>query len=247
MTRAKRALDVVGAGTGIVVLSPLFLILALLIKADGPGPVFFRQVRVGYRGRLFRMWKFRSMVPDAEARGLPLTVGRDPRVTPVGAWLRRLRLDELPQLFNVVVGDMSLVGPRPEVPQYVASYGAEQRAVLDLVPGITDVASIRYLDEEALLATAPDPQRLYRETIAPEKIRLNLAYAAGATVWRDVGVIVTTLLRLFYRPNGLQDGSERQGDGEGEPRAPGGTGLHPEFRSHGADQLLSNGEPEPGA
>jgi lipopolysaccharide/colanic/teichoic acid biosynthesis glycosyltransferase len=196
---AKRACDVIGAAGGVVLLAPGFLVIALLIKAEDGGPVFFRHERVGHRGRPFRMWKFRSMVPDAEARGLPLTVGRDPRVTRVGAWLRRLKLDELPQLFNVLVGDMTLVGPRPEVPRYVACYSAAQRRVLELVPGVTDEASIRYVDEGRLLAGATHPERFYVDEIMPEKIRLNLAYAARATRWTDLGVIFATLRRLVGR------------------------------------------------
>jgi lipopolysaccharide/colanic/teichoic acid biosynthesis glycosyltransferase len=144
------------------------------------------------------MWKFRTMVSDAETRGLPLTVGRDARVTRVGAWLRRLKLDELPQLFNVLVGDMSLVGPRPEVPRYVASYGAAERGVLELVPGVTDEASIRYADESSQLATATDPEGVYVNVIVPAKVRINLAYAARATVWTDVGVILATLRLLVW-------------------------------------------------
>ena len=201
MTRAKRVFDLVAAAVGLVLLSPLLLILALLIKAEDGGPAFFGHERVGHRGRPFRMWKLRTMVASAEARGLPLTVGRDPRVTRVGAWLRRLKLDELPQLFNVLVGDMSLVGPRPEVPRYVASYNAAERRVLELVPGITDEASIRYVDEGALLASAADPERLYIDEIVPEKIRMNLAYAAHATVRTDVGVIVATLRQLVFPPD----------------------------------------------
>jgi lipopolysaccharide/colanic/teichoic acid biosynthesis glycosyltransferase len=197
MIRAKRVLDLAGAGGGIVVLSPLFLVIAVLIKVHDGGPVFFRQERVGYRGRLFQMWKFRTMVPDAEKQGLPLTVGQDRRVTRVGAWLRRCKLDELPQLFNVLAGDMTLVGPRPEVPRFVATYGAPERRVLELVPGVTDEASIQYADETELLATAPDPERFYVSEIVPAKIRLNLAYAARATVWTDVAVILATLRRLL--------------------------------------------------
>ena len=204
MTRAKRILDLVGAGAGVVLLSPLFLVVALLVKAQDRGPVFFRQERVGYRGRPFRIWKFRTMIPGAEGQGLPLTVGKDRRVTRVGAWLRRLKLDELPQLFNVLVGDMTLVGPRPEVPRYVASYGLEQRRVLELVPGVTDEASIRYLDESAMLSAAADPEQMYVSEIIPEKIRLNLAYAAHATVWTDLRVILSTLRRLFRSPPGTR-------------------------------------------
>ncbi len=198
MTRAKRTFDLVSAGIGVVLLVPLLALLALLIKAEDGGPVFFRQERVGYRGRPFRIWKFRTMIRDAEARGLPLTVGRDPRVTRIGAWLRRLKLDELPQLFNVLAGDMTLVGPRPEVPRYVASYGAAERRVLELVPGVTDEASIRYADESTILAATVDPERVYVEEILREKIRLNLKYAARATVWTDLRVILATLRRLFW-------------------------------------------------
>jgi len=182
------------------VLWPALLVIAVLIKLDDGGAVFFRQVRVGRGGRAFRVWKFRTMIPRAEQCGGPLTVGDDPRVTRVGRWLRHSKLDELPQLFNVLAGQMSLVGPRPEVPHYVALYTPDQRRVLDLVPGITDPASIAYRDESALLAQAPDWERQYVEVIMPEKIRLNLAYAARATRWKDFLVVVVTLLSLVSRP-----------------------------------------------
>jgi len=204
MTLAKRSLDLVGAAAGLLLLTPLLVLVALLIKAADGGPVFFRHERVGYRGRRFRMWKFRTMVPDAETRGLPLTVGQDARVTRPGAWLRRLKLDELPQLLNVLVGDMTLVGPRPEVPRYVGSYSADQRRVLELVPGLTDEASLRYADESRILAAAADPQLVYVREIVPDKIRLNLAYAARATVWTDVRVILATLLQLFWARDGAR-------------------------------------------
>src|SRR2546427_7582365 len=204
MTRARRPRALVTAGAGLVVLAPLLAVVAVLVKTEDGGPVFFRQERVGQRGRVFRMWKFRTMVADAAARGLPLTVGGDSRVTRIGAWLRRLKLDELPQLFNVLVGDMTLVGPRPEVPCYVASYDAEQRRVLELVPGVTDEASIRYVAESALLAAALEPERVYVSEIVPDKIRLNLAYAAHATVWTDLRVILATLARLVSSPNGAR-------------------------------------------
>ena len=198
MTRAKRTFDLVGAGLGLVLLAPLLALLGLLVKAEDGGPVLFKQERVGYQGRRFRIWKFRTMVPDAETRGLPLTVERDPRLTRIGAWMRRLKLDELPQLFNVLVGDMSLVGPRPDVPRYVALYRAPERRVLELVPGMTDEGSIRYLGESTLLAASPDPEPHYLEVIAPEKIRLSLAYAARATVWSDLRVILKTLRHLYW-------------------------------------------------
>jgi lipopolysaccharide/colanic/teichoic acid biosynthesis glycosyltransferase len=172
MTRAKRVMDVCGSLVGLVVLAPLFVLVGIAIAADGrdggSGSVLFAQERVGLRGARFRMWKFRTMVVDAERRGAQLTVGADPRITRVGRWLRRLKIDELPQLFNVLRGEMSLVGPRPEVPRFVALYTEAQRAVLDLVPGITDPASIRYRDEASELARAADPERCYIEEIMPE-------------------------------------------------------------------------------
>src|SRR2546430_80780 len=200
MTRGKRGFDLVTAGTGLLLLAPLLALLALLVKLADGGPVFFRQERVGFQGRRFRIWKFRTMAPDAEAKGLPLTVGRDAGVTRVGRWLRQGEPDGLPQLVNVLAGDMTLVGPRPEVPRYVAAYSARERRVLELVPGVTDEASIRYADESAVLATAPDAERLYVSEIVPAKIRLNLAYAAHATMWTDVAVILATLRRLVLPP-----------------------------------------------
>jgi lipopolysaccharide/colanic/teichoic acid biosynthesis glycosyltransferase len=197
--RAKRLFDVGATIAGLFVLWPVLLIVALLIKLDDGGSVFFRQERVGRAGRRFRVWKFRTMIPDAERRGGALTVGQDPRTTRVGRWLRRSKLDELPQLFNVLAGDMSLVGPRPEVPRYVARYSAEQRRVLDLVPGITDPASIAYSRESELLARAPDPERYYVTAVMPDKIRINLTYAARATRWTDVKVVLGTLGHLRPR------------------------------------------------
>jgi lipopolysaccharide/colanic/teichoic acid biosynthesis glycosyltransferase len=197
MTRAKRLLDVAGAGAGLAVLWPALLLIALLVRLHDGGPAFFRQERIGRGGKPFRIWKFRTMVTDAERAGAQLTVGRDPRITPVGHWLRRLKLDELPQLLNVLAGEMSLVGPRPEVERYVVLYTAEQRRVLDLLPGITDPASIRYRDESTVLAKAADPERAYVEEIMPEKIRLNLDYAARATVYSDLGVVLSTVAKLI--------------------------------------------------
>ena len=231
MTPAKRTLDLVGAGMGVVLLSPLFLLLGLLVKTEDGGPVFFRQERVGYRGRSFRVWKFRTMVPGAEQRGLPLTVGRDSRVTQVGAWLRRFKLDELPQLFNVLVGDMTLVGPRPEVPRYVGSYTAEQRRVLELVPGVTDEASIRYVEESTLLAWAVDPERAYVNEIVPDKIRLNLAYAMRATVWTDLCVILATLRQLLRLPAGTRPTATPGLSAASLPRAAPAPGVAPSMAS----------------
>ncbi|HEU4584949.1 MAG TPA: sugar transferase [Gemmatimonadaceae bacterium] len=203
MTRTKRVMDVCGSLVGLVLLAPLFVLVGIVIAVDGwygrGGSVFFAQERVGQRGTRFRMWKFRTMVADAERRGAQLTVGADPRITRVGSWLRRLKLDELPQLFNVLRGEMSLVGPRPEVPRFVALYTEEQRAVLELLPGITDPASIRFRDEASELARAADPERCYIEEIMPEKIRLNLEYAKLATPWTDLLVILSTIGLLAGR------------------------------------------------
>ena len=191
----KRLLDVVAATLGLIVLSSVLLVVAIAVKRDG-GPVFFRQLRVGRRGRPFRMWKFRTMVTDAESRGPKLTAAHDSRVTPTGHWLRRYRLDELPQLLNVVAGDMSLVGPRPEVPQYVALYNADQQRVLEFLPGITDPASIEFRNEAELLACVADPERFYSERIMPQKIRINLEYADRASTFTDLRILVRTVQTL---------------------------------------------------
>lgn len=195
----KRVLDVVLATTGIVVLLPLFIVLAVLVRLDSPGPVLFRQERVGHRGRLFRIWKFRTMVDGAEGMGPGVTASDDARVTAVGRWLRGTKLDELPQLINVVHGSMSLVGPRPELPRYVALYSPEERAVLSLRPGITDPATLAYRDEEEILSRAPDPQRHYEDVVMRDKIRVNLEYAGRATPLTDL-VIVFRTVRTVVRP-----------------------------------------------
>lgn len=197
MSRAKRALDLFGAAVGLFLLWPILLTVGLLVRLEDGGPVFFRQERVGHGGRSFRMWKFRTMVPDAERTGGQLTVGRDPRITSVGHWLRLTKLDELPQLLNVLIGEMTLVGPRPEVPRYVSMYTPGQLDVLTLRPGITDPASLRFRDEAAVLARSADPERVYIEAVMPEKIRLNLEYASRATVWSDLAVVLATLLVPF--------------------------------------------------
>lgn len=190
--KAKRLLDLICVIPGIIVLAPLFLLIAVWIKLDSGGPVFFRQVRVGLGGEPFNILKFRTMVVDAERLGKQLTVGQDPRITAAGHWLRRYKLDELPQLFNVLVGEMSLVGPRPEVPRYVEHYDQEQRRVLELRPGITDPASIQYCDESNLLAGTDDPERYYIEFLMPEKIRINLEYAKNSTLLSDIATILRT-------------------------------------------------------
>jgi len=189
-------MDVTCSGLGMLLLSPPLLAIALAVWLGDRGPVLYRQERVGRGGRPFTMLKFRSMVAGADSKGRLVTVGGDARVTPVGRWIRRLKLDELPQLLNVLKGEMSLVGPRPEVQRYVDLYTAEQWPVLDLVPGITDPASIKYRDEEAVLAGYDDPDRAYVEVVMPDKIAINLSYAARATVLSDLAVILRTLLRI---------------------------------------------------
>lgn len=188
-----RAFDLVAALTGLVLLLPALLILAAIMRLKDGGPVFYRQVRVGRYGRPFRIWKFRTMVVNADQIGTDLTVGGDARVTQTGAWLRRWKLDELPQLLNVITGEMGLVGPRPEVPRFVQLYTQSQRKVLDLRPGITDLASIAYREENLLLRGVENPEAYYIETILPDKIRINLDYAATAGLWRNIRVILATL------------------------------------------------------
>lgn len=190
---AKRAFDLFWASLGLLLLWPLFVVAALLIIIEDRGPVFFRQERIGWRGRPFRMWKFRTMVVGADRIGRAITVGRDPRITRIGQVLRSTKLDELPQLLNVWLGEMSLVGPRPEVARYVDLYSPEQRKVLELRPGITDLASVKYRRESDLLAESDDPENTYITEIMPEKIRINLQYASRANLFFDFKVILVTL------------------------------------------------------
>ena len=197
---AKRIFDLLVASLALLLLSPLMLAIALAIKLDSRGPVFFRQQRVGRHGVPFRIHKFRTMVADAAQRGPALTVGGDARITRLGHWLRRTRLDELPQLIDVLAGRMSLVGPRPEVPQYVAHYPADLRArALAVRPGITDPSSLLYLDEAELLARAADPEREYIEVILPRKLQCAADYAARAGLLSDCGVLLRTLRLLVAR------------------------------------------------
>ncbi len=191
---AKRAFDLLAAGLGLLLLSPLLLAVAVAIKLDSPGPVFYRQERVGRGGRVFRIHKFRSMTHNPVDRGPQLTVGADARITRVGAWLRRSKVDELAQLIDVLRGDMSLVGPRPEVPRYVAMYPQALRdKVLSVRPGITDFASIEFRDENALLARSADPERSYREEVLPVKLALQARYVDEAGLLTDLRLILRTL------------------------------------------------------
>lgn len=187
------------SGVGLAVLSPLLLVLGVWIKSDSEGPVFYRQTRVGRRGRDFRLYKFRSMRPGSDRQGLITVGGRDPRVTRSGYYIRKYKLDELPQLINVFLGDMSLVGPRPEVRKYVDLYTAEQRRVLDVRPGITSLASIRYRNENDILARAADPDRAYVEQVMPDKLAIDLEYVARASLLTDIGLIFRTLVEIIRR------------------------------------------------
>ncbi len=198
ISRQKRFFDLFFAVAGFLILSPFYYLAALAIKFDSPGPVFFRQVRVGRQGRNFLLVKFRTMQANAEKIGPQITVGKDPRITRVGEFLRKTKVDELPQLFNVLAGDMSLVGPRPEVPRYVSLYSQKHKRVMDLMPGITDPASIKYRQESEILSGSSDPERMYIEVIMPEKIEINLSYAQQATVFTDFKVVLETLRLLVH-------------------------------------------------
>jgi lipopolysaccharide/colanic/teichoic acid biosynthesis glycosyltransferase len=197
---AKRAFDLLLAGFGLVLLSPLLLVIAVAIRLDSPGPVFYRQVRIGRHGVPFRIHKFRTMRHDAQHAGPQITVGADARITRVGAFLRRSKLDELAQLVDVLQGTMSMVGPRPEVPRYVALYPAELReVVLSVRPGLTDLASIEFRDEAALLARARDAEREYVEVVMPRKLALAARYVRSASLALDVTILWRTLRLLAGR------------------------------------------------
>ncbi len=194
----KRRFDIVAAALGIIVLSPLWLAVALLIKLTSPGPIFFRQERVGRHFLRFQIYKFRTMVHEADRRGRPITVGADPRVTSLGRFLRASKIDEFPQLLNVLKGEMSLVGPRPEVPLYVELYRQNYEEVLQMRPGITDLASIRYRHEAELLGASADPEIEYVMHLLPIKIRLGKEYARRSSFWLDLVILWRTFLVLFH-------------------------------------------------
>lgn len=193
----KRIFDFIVALIMLIVLSPVFLILALMIKIDSRGPVFFRQERVTSYGRRFRIFKFRTMVNDAEKKGSQVTVGNDSRITKVGARIRKIRLDELPQLINVLLGDMSFVGTRPEVSRYVKEYSDEMFATLLLPAGITSEASIRYKDEDELLSGADDVDRVYVEKVLPEKMKYNLMAIKEFSFIGEIGLMFRTVGAVF--------------------------------------------------
>ena len=193
----KRLMDVVFSFFILMAFLPFGLIIAMCIALESRGGIFYRQERIGLGGKPFMLLKFRSMRPNADRQG-KLTVGEhDPRITRAGVFVRKYKLDEFPQFINVLTGEMSVVGPRPEVMEYVRHYTDAQRKVLDYKPGITDLASISYFEENKILANSKDPERTYLEEIMPTKIRINLEYQAKANVWRDLGVVWKTAMRMI--------------------------------------------------
>ena len=195
----KRFFDVVASGIGLILLSPLFIILTIWIKCDSIGPVFYKQVRVGRNNMDFQLFKFRSMRVGSDKKGLITVGGHDPRITRSGYYIRKYKLDEFPQLINVFKGDMSLVGPRPEVRKYVDMYTEEQMHVLDVRPGITDLASIRYRNENELLERVNDPDKYYVEVIMPDKLRINLEYVARHSFTFDIRLIFQTFRAIVSK------------------------------------------------
>lgn len=195
----KRFFDIIASGLGLIALSPLFAILAVWIKSDSKGPVFYRQIRVGRNNKDFRLYKFRSMRPDSDKLGLITIGGHDPRVTRSGYYIRKYKLDEFPQLINVFLGDMSLVGPRPEVRKYVDKYSSEQLRVLDVRPGITSLASIRYRNENEILAAAEDPEKAYVEHVMPDKLAIDIEYVKNANLWSDIKLIFSTFREIITK------------------------------------------------
>lgn len=194
----KRTFDIIVSLILLCLLSPLLLIIVVAVALTSPGGPFFRQVRIGMAGREFALLKFRSMRPGSEAQGQLTIGGRDPRVTTVGYWLRKTKLDELPQLINVLLGHMSLVGPRPEVPRYVKLYTAQQREVLRVRPGITGMASIDYIDENEMLARAADPEKTYIEQVMPAKLALDLRYVHEQSMALDLRILGATAGKVLF-------------------------------------------------
>jgi len=195
----KRLFDIIFSLMGLVIFLPLMAILAILIKKEDRGPVLYRGVRVGRHGNLFRMLKFRTMVMNAEKLGGPSTSDDDPRITKTGNLLRKYKLDELPQLINVLKGEMSFVGPRPEVQHYVDMFTEEEKAILNVRPGITDWASLWNPDEGAILKGSKDPEKAYMEMIRPEKLKLQLKYVRKRSFWIDLKIILLTLKTIMIR------------------------------------------------
>ena len=195
----KLIFDIIVSGVGLLVLIPLFLILAIWIKLDSEGPIFYQQTRVGRNNKDFKLLKFRSMRVGSDKKGLITIGGHDPRVTRSGYFIRKYKLDELPQLINVFIGNMSLVGPRPEVRKYVDLYTPEQMHVLDVRPGITDMASIRYRNENEILEQAEDPDQFYIEVVMQDKLRINLEYVQKHSFWFDIKLIFNTFWEIIAK------------------------------------------------
>ena len=193
----KRGFDFIVSLIGCIVLMPIYILIAILIKIDSRGPIFFKQKRVGQYGKIFKILKYRTMVVDAENIGKQITVGDDKRITKIGKFLRKYKLDELPQLFNVLKGEMSLVGPRPEVPKYVELYNYEEKKVLNLKPGITDFASIEYRDENEILGKVDNPEEYYINVIMKHKLELNLKYINNNNIFIDINIILKTLMKCL--------------------------------------------------
>ena len=193
---SKRIFDVISSLVVLLILSPFLMIIWLVVVTGSRGGGYYRQTRVGKNGVEFPIWKFRTMRRNADKSG-KLTIGNDTRVTGFGKFLRRSKLDEIPQLFNVIGGQMSVVGPRPEVPEYVKLYSAEQLKVLNVRPGLTDLATLKYIDEQKVLGEVADPRQVYVEKIMPEKLRLNLQYIENRGFFKDLGLIFKTIGRLF--------------------------------------------------
>ena len=195
----KRLFDILFSALGLLFLSPIFLIIAILIKREDRGPILYRGVRIGKFGKTFKIFKFRTLVANADKIGGPSTAGDDSRITKIGRFIRKYKLDELPQLINVLKGEMSLVGPRPEVLFYVNMFSQEERAILSIKPGITDWASLWNFDEGALLAGSPDPEKAYQEKIRPKKLKLQLKYVRERSFWTDLKIILLTTKTVLAR------------------------------------------------
>lgn len=194
----KRFFDFVASGLGLLILLPLFILLALAVKLGSKGPIFYTQQRVGKNGIDFGLFKFRTMYSGSDKKGL-ITIGaKDNRITSTGYFLRKYKLDELPQLLNVLIGDMSIVGPRPEVRKYVEMYTPEQQKVLNVRPGLTDYASLEYFNENEILGNSENPDKTYVEEVMPAKLNLNLKYVQEQTIWVDLKVILKTLLKIIH-------------------------------------------------
>ncbi|NLK95026.1 MAG: sugar transferase [Clostridiales bacterium] len=193
----KRIFDIIASFLGIIFLSPILIIVSICIKLDSKGPIIFKQQRVGQYQKKFNIYKFRTMVNNAESLGKQITVGGDSRITKVGGFIRKFKIDELPQLFNVLFGNMSFVGPRPEVPKYVNLYSDEEKAILEVKPGITDLASLKYSNENDILAKVEEPEKYYIDVIMKDKIKLNLEYIEKSNLFYDIKIIFKTIIKCI--------------------------------------------------